>query len=215
MTLMQSILERNLSIWDECAATPFVRGLSDGTLPMDRFRQYIIQDSIYLKHYARVYGKAIFLARSLRDIQLYYSALNFVTDAESAVRLNYLRRFGLTDDDVERIDPLPENARYIDFLFSVARRDNEREILIAVLPCMLSYSYIFRKLSAMPESRLSVYWDFIQSYEDAAYADSCREWLAFADRKCAGLDVAEQNRLAAVFTRASLLELDFWHMLYR
>ncbi|MBN2367315.1 MAG: thiaminase II, partial [Calditrichaeota bacterium] len=32
---------------------PFVKGLGDGTLPMDKFRYYMIQDSIYIVDYAR------------------------------------------------------------------------------------------------------------------------------------------------------------------
>ncbi|MCI2039084.1 MULTISPECIES: hypothetical protein [Clostridium] len=61
----------------------------------------MIQDSIYLKHYARIYGKAMYHSTVLKDIQLYYSVLRFITDTESAVRLSYLKQFGMTDDDIE------------------------------------------------------------------------------------------------------------------
>lgn len=109
MSFMQDVLNHNKPIWDKCAATLFVREMQTGKLPFDCFKEYMIQDSIYLKHYARVYGKAIYHATALRDIQLYYSVLNFVTDTESAVRLKYLSQFGMTDDDMEWIAPLPEN----------------------------------------------------------------------------------------------------------
>ena len=174
-----------------------------------------IQDSIYLKHYARVYGKAIYHATALRDIQLYYSVLNFVTDTESAVRLKYLSQFGMTDDDMEWIAPLPENQHYIDFLLQIAERGNECEMIMAILPCMLSYSYIFRKLSAQPGSKESRYWDFIQDYADDLYAESCRELCNFADRKCGELNKLEKEKLSRIFEKASLLELDFWNMAYR
>jgi len=152
MSFIQEVRNQNIPIWDACAASPFVQQLQQGTLPFDCFRKYIIQDSIYLKHYARIWGKVIYHAATLRDIQLYYSILNFVTDAESAVRLSYLKRFGMTDEDIERIPPLPETKQYIDFLFEVAERGNECEILMAALPCMVSYSYIFRKIAAKPEA---------------------------------------------------------------
>ena len=96
----------------------------------------MIQDSIYLKNYARIYGKAIYHAATLKDIQIYYFMLDFITDKESLVRLNYLKQFGLMDDDIEFITPLPENQNYIDFLFETAERGNEYEILMAVLPCI-------------------------------------------------------------------------------
>ena len=74
------------------------------------------------------------------------------------MRLDYLKQFCITDDDIELIAPLPENQNYIDFMFEIASHGKNEEILMAVLPCMLSYSYIFRKLAAVPTSRESRYW---------------------------------------------------------
>lgn len=215
MSFMEGILKRNVPVWDKCIATMFVQDMKEGKLAIEDFKEYIVQDSIYLKNYARVYGKAIYHAETLREIQLYYSILNFVTDTESVVRLNYLRQFGMTDDDIEFIDPLPENQNYIDFLFETAERGNGCEILMAVLPCMLSYSYIFRKLADEPESRKSQYWDFIHDYADDQYAESCKEWCGFADRKCGSLSEADLKNLGNIFEKAGYLELDFWNMAYK
>lgn len=121
----------------------------------------------------------------------------------------------MVDDDIELIAPLPENKNYIDFLFEIAERGNGCEILMAVLPCMLSYSYIFRKLAEEPESRRSRYWDFIQDYADDRYADNCKKWCAFAEKKCGSLSEAERKKLEGIFERAGHLELDFWNMAYR
>ena len=215
MSFMGAVLRKNIPIWDRCAVTPFVRELQDGTLPLDCFKDYMIQDSIYLKHYARAYGKAIYHATVLRDIQLYYSILSFVTDTESAVRLSYLKQFGLTDHEIEFIAPLPENQNYIDFLLETAEGGRECEILMAVLPCMLSYSYIFRKLAADPKSKESRYWDFIGDYADDRYAESCKVWCDFADQKCESLAEEDQKKLSAIFQQASFLELAFWNMAYK
>lgn len=214
MSFMQEVLIQNIPIWDKCADTPFLRKMQAGTLPIDCFKEYMIQDSIYLKHYARVYGKAIYHATSLRDIQVYYSMLSFVGDTESTVRLHYLSQFGMTDDDIELIAQLPENRQYIDFLLEIAEQGNECEIIMAVLPCMLSYSYIFRKLAAQPNSKKSKYWDFINDYADDIYAKSCKEWCDFADSKCENLNSEEQEKLRDIFKKGSMLEFAFWNMAY-
>lgn len=215
MSFMEEILRHNQPIWDKCVATSFVQNMKSGVLPIEDFREYMIQDSIYLKHYARIYGKAIYHAATLREIQLYYSMLSFVTDTESAVRLNYLRQFGMTDDDVEWMAMRPETHKYIAFLFETAERGNGREILMALLPCMLSYSYVFRKLADEPQSRRSRYWDFIEDYADRRYALSCEEWSDFAEQICGDLPQEAQERLARIFEQASYLELDFWNMFYQ
>lgn len=215
MSLIKEVLEKNIPIWDKCIATSFVQEIKMGKLPMECFKVYMIQDSIYLKYYAKIYGKAIYHAKTLQEIQLYYSILSFVTDTESVVRLRYLEQFGITDGEIEFIDPLPENQRYIDFLLEVAERGEDREILMAVLPCMMSYSYIFRKLAKEPESRASRYWDFIEDYADDFYAESCKEWAQFANKKCEGISNAEKEKLSSIFQTVSLLELDFWKMPYK
>ena len=215
MSFMEETLNRAVPIWDTCAETPFVKELQKGTLPMEKFKRYMIQDSIYLKHYARIYGKAIYHSTILEDIQLFYSVLCFVTDTESAVRLNYLKQFGLTDNDIEGIAPLPENQNYIDFMLAIAEEGNVSKILMAVLPCMLSYSYIFRKIAAEPVTKKSRYWDFVEDYADELYAEDCKLWSGFAEGKCANLPDRERNELTAIFEKASLLELDFWKMSYK
>ncbi|NLZ54492.1 MAG: transcriptional regulator [Thermoanaerobacteraceae bacterium] len=215
MSFMKETLESVLPIWNCCVESPFVQEVKNGTLPTEKFKHYMIQDSIYLKHYARVYGKAIYHSTILKDIQLFYSVLCFVTDTESAVRLKYLNQFGLTDDDIENIEPLPENQNYIDFLLDIAEEGNVCKMLMAVLPCMLSYSYIFRKIAAEPEAKKSKYWDFIEDYANDRYAEECIFWSRFADEKCMILPAQDKKGLAAIFEKASLLELDFWKMAYK
>ncbi len=215
MTFMEGILRQNKPIWDKCIATKFVQDMKNGKLPIEDFKEYIVQDSIYLKNYARIYGKAIYHSSSLKDIQVYYSILSLVTKEESAVRLSYLKRFGLSDDDIEDMEPLPENQRYIDFLMEVAEGGKIPEIWMAVLPCMLSYSYIFRKIEKIPGTSRSKYYDFIQDYAEDMYFENCKSWCCFAEQKCRDLEAEEQERLGRIFERASMLELDFWRMAYR
>lgn len=111
MAFMKDILTHNIPIWEECAATPFVQEVQTGKLPLEKFKRYMIQDSIYLKNYARIYGKAIFHADTLKEIQLYYSMLNFVNDTESEVRLDYLKQFGMTDDCCSNLEKILERKQ--------------------------------------------------------------------------------------------------------
>lgn len=214
MTFMDKTVKENIPIWDKCAETPFVRELREGILPAEKFRRYMIQDSIYLKHYARVCGMAVCLSTDPGDIQIWHSLLRQVTEEESLVRLSYLKKYGLTDEDAGKMKPLPENQRYIDFLTDIAGHRDTAEILMSVLPCMLSYSYIFRKTAKRREAPASQYFDFIQDYAEDGYFRECRDLCDFAEEKCRGLPEAKQKKLGGIFRQASLLELEFWKMAY-
>ena len=157
---------------------------------------------------------AIYRSTALRDIQFYHSILGFVTERESAVRLSYLQKFGLSDDGIEGVAPEPETRDYIDFLLTIARGGETREILMAALPCMLSYSYIFKKVAGTPGVEGSPYLDFIRDYADDPYAQSCQWCCDFADEKCAALAPGEEELLCRLFTQDSLQELAFWNMAY-
>ena len=74
-----------------------------------------------------------------------------------------------------------------DFLIDIAEQGSIEEMLMAALPCMLSYSYIFRKISEMPEIASSVYNDLIQDYTEEVYSESCKRLYDFADQKCSNL----------------------------
>lgn len=46
MSFMESVLKQNKPIWDKCMATPFVQDMKDGKLPIEDFKEYMVQDSI-------------------------------------------------------------------------------------------------------------------------------------------------------------------------
>lgn len=215
MSFIKETLRHSQGIWDECVETPFVQGIKDGTLPMEKFKEYMIQDSIYLKRYARIFGMAIYRSTTLKEIQMYYSSLSFVTDTESATRLNYLKQFGITDDDIEFMPTFRENQNYIDFMTAVAENGDLSEILMAILPCLLSYCYIFKKIAADPISQTSQYKDFINDYAKEQFDEICLSWHAYADSLCDNLPAQKKEKLKAIFEKGSLLELDFWKMAYR
>ena len=59
MGFARELQERNLPIFARVRAHPFVRGIGDGTLPVERFRYYIEQDYVFLVEYSRVLALAV------------------------------------------------------------------------------------------------------------------------------------------------------------
>lgn len=214
MSFFEKVIGRGQLVWDECANTAFVRELYSGCLSDERFRKYLIEDSIYLTDFARVIGGAIHHAGSLDDIQMYYSVLSFVSGTECESRRAYLAQFGLTDNDVGRMEAAEESRRYSDFLKQIVRGGDEREILMAVLPCVLSYSYIFRRIVKIPGYETSKYRKFIEEYASDAYAENCRCWQEYAERKCSDLTTEEKEKLGGIFESSCRMELAFWQMVY-
>ncbi len=44
--------------WELSLHHPFVQGIVQGDLPLEKFKYYILQDIYYLKHYGKVHAMA-------------------------------------------------------------------------------------------------------------------------------------------------------------
>src|SRR5437773_2403833 len=79
---------------------PFLRGLTDGSLPRESFRFYAVQDALYLREFARALSLAA--ARAPQDAWI----IMFNEHAAGALRVerslheSFFKEFGLTSADV-------------------------------------------------------------------------------------------------------------------
>ena len=62
-----------------------------------------VEDSLYLREYAKVFAWGMTKAKDMQTIRTYYSLLSFVTESEDAARLHYLKHFGLTDEGIQSL----------------------------------------------------------------------------------------------------------------
>ena len=83
---------------------PFLRGLTDGSLPRESFRFYAVQDALYLREFARALSLAG--ARAPEDdwIIMFNEHAAGALKVERALHEGFFRDFGLTPADVRR-DP--------------------------------------------------------------------------------------------------------------
>lgn len=213
MTFIRQTIDETMDVWEKCYKSQFVQELAKGTLPLEKFKSYIIQDSIYLKHYARVYAMAMYRSTTLKEIQVFYNILSFVSDGESVVRLNYLKKFGVTDDDIEFMKATEINKKYTDYMLHIAETEDIPEILMAVLPCMIVYCYVFTEVvKNHTDVQSSPYYDLIADYANNDYIKCCEFLAHYADKKCESLPAARKEKLKQIFRLASLYELYFWEM---
>ncbi len=146
MSFVKTLVDNSMDIWEAYLKHPFIIELQQGTLDIEKFKNYIVQDSIYLKEYARVYALGMYKSKTLKEIQNFYSILSFVNADETSTRLKYLKEWNITQEDIEVAEVKKENKEYIDFMMKIAEECEVPEILMATLPCMFSYCYIGKEL---------------------------------------------------------------------
>ena len=199
-SFVQQLVQESLPVWEQCLHSEFLERLADGTLDEACFKSYIVEDSLYLREYAKVFAWGMTKAKDMQTIRTYYSLLSFVNESEDAARLHYLKHFGLTDEGIQSLPLRPENRAYVDYM-------------MACLPCMLSYSWIFQKLlKEHPAVQDAPYGALVADYAGRDYEEACRDWAAFAEKTCEGLSPERLARCREIFHACSVYELDFWAM---
>ena len=120
-------------IWDRELKHPFVRGLGDGTLPIDRFRFYLAQDYVFLTEYCRVFALAAAKARDLQTIGVFARLLDETLNTEMQLHRDYCQRLGIAEADLEATVPAPITHAYTRHLLTVAYSGSIADIVAAVL----------------------------------------------------------------------------------
>ncbi len=211
---VDALVQESLPIWQQCLDSDFLRGLEAGTLDEDCFKGYIVDDSLYLREYARVFAWGMTKAQTMAAMRNYYSLLSFVNENEDVARLQYLKRYGLTDDGIQSLPQRPANRAYTDYMIGATKNgEGEAECIAAVLPCMLSYFWIFRRLLKRSPGVLdTVFGPLVKDYASDGYGDACQAWADYAEKACAGLSPERAARCREIFKACSEFELGFWRM---
>ena len=193
---------------------PFLTGLTDGSLSLDAFRFYAIQDALYLRDFSR--GLSLLAAKTNDDqtsIMFNDHAKNAIV-VERALHGSFFAEWNLTPQHVDATPMAPNNVLYTSYLLRTAYDRPFHEALGAFLPCYWIYWEVGKALEQCG-SPVEIYQRWIGTYASETFADVVQQVIAVMNRTAASLTEAEQARVTERFVMASRFEYMFWDMGYR
>lgn len=193
---------------------PFVRGLTDGTLPEASFRYYVVQDSLYLREFGR--GLALLGARSEtgRELEMFCRHASNSVAVEQALHQGYLSGWGWTEGDLDKAVLAPNGLAYVSWLLSTVYDRPYGEALGAFLPCY----WIYGKVGLALQSKGSpnpLYQKWVDTYSGEEFGKVVAELLAVVNRVGEGLGVESRARLSRNFRQGCVYEYLFWDMAWQ
>src|SRR5438046_10564188 len=99
---------------------PFLRGLTDGSLPRESFQFYAVQDALYLRDFARALSLAAARAPADEWIIMFNEHAAGALRVERALHASFFAEWGLTPDAVAATPLAPTNLAYTSYLLAVA-----------------------------------------------------------------------------------------------
>ena len=200
-------------VWEKCLNHPFVQGLGDGTLPVEKFQYFMLQDYLYLFDYARVFALGVVKARDPRLMRTFAKNVDAILDGEMTIHRSYMERLGITEQQVLEVSPALDNLSYTNYMLCAAHGGDVKEIVAAILACSWSYAEIGQALSAIPgAAEHPFYGEWIRSYASEDYARTNQALIDLMDELSTDAGEARCARLEEIFVNCSRYELGFWDM---
>lgn len=199
MSLAATLWAANRGEAERILAHGFVRGLGDGTLPVDCFKAYVAQDAYFLEAFARAYAFCLANSTTREDLGAFAELIAGVLD-ELKLHAGYAARWQV---DLGGVTPIPATTAYVDFLLQTARRGELGATIAAMTPCMRLYAFLGQSLAAGAVAPL--YGEWAKTYADPGFEALAARLEALLDRHATDSAVVRTN-----YARAMKLEYGFF-----
>ncbi len=203
-------------LWREAADKPFVREMALGTLSEKRFRNYMIQDYLYLLDYMEILS---FIRSQTEDEVLRRFLLAVINETESEtyrVHLPHMRKIGVSDEETASAVRLQVISEYTEYMRAQVREHGFLAGLTALLQCSWVYAYIGEKMTAecSEEIAASPFRFWFDAYTCKEYIEANQMWVDTLDRETEGITDDTAMLLKSIFRTCAEYENKLWDDLY-
>ncbi|MEV6984259.1 thiaminase II [Sphaerisporangium sp. NPDC051017] len=193
---------------------PFITGLVDGTLPHDTFRHFVVQDSHYLRDYARALALCAAKSPCEDDVRAFANDAVSAIAAEQEMHSEFMFQLGGSAEEAEKLPVAPTTRAYTSYLLATVYGGSFLDALAAVLPCYWIYARVGEALLA-ESSPDPLYTQWIAAYGDPGFQKVVRRVVDLIDRT--GADSTPRQRAVALehFVTTARYEWMFWDAAWR
>ena len=216
MSFIEGVEQRALPIRQAILDHPFVRGIGQGDLDVERFKYYVSQDYVYLIDYARVLALGAARAPQLETMSWFAGLLDETLNTEMELHRGYCARFGITREELEATRPAPTTVAYTGYLLRVASQGSFAELAASLLPCQWGYWEIGEHLDRLgAPAHAPLYAEWVGMYSSVEFRDLALRLRSLTDELGNVASPAEQAAMEDAYVTSLRLEYQFWDMAWR
>src|SRR6266853_962731 len=181
--LFQHLRTASGAIWPSYTRHDFVLRLARGDLPEPAFRRYLVQDYLFLLHFARAWGLAVYKSDTLAEMRRAQSLLAATLDVEIGLHIEFCRGWGLAEAAMAAEPEALETIAYTRFVLDRGLAGDRLDLEVALAPCIVGYAVIAAERMADPETLIEQnrYREWLEMYAGAEYQALAREAEAALD----------------------------------
>ena len=218
MSFSEDLRNQATHIWESIETHPFIKGIGNATLPIEKFRYYMRQDYVFLIGFSRVISIACSKADNLDEMKWFANLNNETLNVEMSLHVSFCKDFGITKKDLENTQPSYATRAYINHLLETAYSGDTIDSTVAILPCLWGYSEIGKSLSRYsPEKNhlTNLYERWIKMYSSEEF-ENLAVWLKnFIDNRSNNFEPDRKKSLSEIFLLSSRYEYIFWDSAFK
>uniref|UniRef100_A0A7S2EAE9 Thiaminase-2/PQQC domain-containing protein n=1 Tax=Trieres chinensis TaxID=1514140 RepID=A0A7S2EAE9_TRICV len=209
------------AFWDAAAPLiavtekhPFLVSMVDGTLDLERFRYYAIQDALYLTDFAyclRKLGSNPGIAEA--DAKRLHGLARGAEEDEKELHRSFFKKW---DIDASNAEAMPKTLLYTSYMIRVVETRPHAEGLAVLLPCFWVYMHVGKCMLKLREdlgdtvSRSPQFDAWIDMYAGEAFENEVRDYISMVDQAAKGADPDTLKKMEEHFMMSCKLEHMFW-----
>lgn len=215
MTTLYEELKARSPEWDEYIKHDFVEQLGDGTLKLEAFQDYLVQDYLFLVHFARAHALAAFKSRRLSEIEAVSTAMSGIVE-ETKLHRKLTAEWGISEEELDNAPEKMGTVAYTRYVIDTGLAGDVLELEVALAPCQIGYAEIGKYLAPRLEGKEDhPYAEWINTYASEEFQGMGQASIETLDRLAEIpaediLGTPRFDRLLDIFRTASRLERDFW-----
>jgi len=215
MSLSQK-LHATTPTWQKTLAHPFVVGLGNGNLPLEKFQSYLWTDYIFLREYSRVLAVATAKAPDLDTMGRFAQLLDATLNQEMALHRAFAAECGISAETLAATQAAPTTLAYTNHLVRVAALGDLAAIVSAVLPCQWGYWEIGEHLARRGAPvHAPLYAEWVGMYSSEEFRDLAIHLRTLTDGLGGAASPAEQAAMETAYVTSLRLEYQFWDMAWK
>ena len=161
--------------WQDFTHHDFVQKIGDGSQPLEIFKTYLIQDYLYLIHFARANALASYKSSSISSISASAKIVSHI-EREMGLHIAYCRQFGLSQADLERQNESLACVAYSRYVLDVGQSEDWLALQMALAPCLIGYGVAAQRLYGDAKSvrEGNPYWKWVENYVAEDYQEAVK-----------------------------------------
>jgi len=209
------------ALWDEASSLisvtenhPFLVAMVDGTLPVENFRYYVIQDALYLKDFADCLRRLGDNANvDPKESKRLHDLAKGAEEDEMALHRGFFDKWGI---DATNAEAMPNTVLYTSYMIRIVATKCHAEGLAVLLPCFWVYMHVGKCMLKLREDlgdsvkRPPAYDAWIDMYAGDEFERDVKDYIAMCDNAAKNADESTLKSMREHFMMSCKLEHMFW-----